>query len=870
MKGRSRGALPPQIATWLLRRLLPAEDAAFVCDDVAERYRSEILPARGAFRSRLWYWGEVMRSVPAALRLRGMRREMEGWRLDARQACRMLVRRPGWTLAVVVVLGLGVGGTTAIFGAVRSLLLRSLPYGGEDRIAAFSRWGDWSGPEFVVTEGWDGPLSAVAAVADVEWTFRAAGGESELIPGLQATAGLFDVLDVRAERGRIFQEGDDAPGAAPVVVLSHGLWQRELGGDPSIVGRTIVLDGMARTVIGVMARDFWFPTPAVRYWAIMPMAPDLWDYGLLGLVGRLEPDVSVEAASGALPALGARLRERFRYSAGWDPTRTLSLTPIHSFLSGDAKRPLGFLMGAVGLLLLIACVNVSTLVLGRQHDRRGEVAVRAALGAGRGRLARQAFTESLVLAVPGGVAGAVVGFLAFGALRGLLPVAPEWREVLHADATLPVAAFAAALFAGTLVGLVGAWGVRRGDLGLSLKAMGRSSPARGAALSGLVLAEVALTVVLVASAGALLRTIANLEGRDAGIDTADLVAVDVAAGDGDFDEAGRHAVFRDLLGAVRGLPGVERAALTQRLPLRDGGWQGPVWAESDGDAGADPPTAFWRHVTPEYFEALGMPVRSGRGLTEQDDARAPAVVLVNRSMADRLWPGRNPIGQRLRTGMTPAGVWPTVVGLVDDVPVTGLRDEIRPVVYIPWGQAGVTTAANSLLVRSRLAPEAVGRAVRDAVRRTDSRLAVARITTMDAVRRQSIAEPRRLMLFLNLFGMLALVLGAVGVYGVLAGFVHTRMFEFGVRLALGSSPGAVVRLVVARAAILIGSGAAAGVALSILASRAYAAFLYGVAANDARTLAGATGVLAVSGALAAWLPCRRAGRADPISVLRAD
>jgi putative ABC transport system permease protein len=275
-------------------------------------------------------------------------------------------------------------------------------------------------------------------------------------------------------------------------------------------------------------------------------------------------------------------------------------------------------------------------------------------------------------------------------------------------------------------------------------------------------------------------------------------------------------------------------------------------------------------VTPGYFETLGMPMRTGRTFNDSDDERAPGVAIVNESLAAALWPGQNPIGRRMRTGMTPRGVWLEVVGIVGDVPMTGLRDELGPVVYIPWAQAGVTMESNTIMLRSARATGSLAAAARTEIGQTDSRIAVARIQTMDAVVQQSIAQPRQLMMFLNLFGLLALILGAVGVYGVLANFVRARMFEFGVRLALGSSPRSVVRLVLTRAATLISLGVALGIALSLAGSRVYAAFLYGIAPNDPLTLLGAAAALAVTGGLAAFLPCRRAALADPIAVLRGE
>lgn len=870
---------PPRLAAMLLRFLLPAEHEAPVSDDVSERYR-EIVVSRGAIFARLWYWTEVARSVVPAIRLRrmaarsrvvgdGRTGRIDGLLLDVRTGYRSLIRRPGMALVGTGILALGIGGTTAMYGAVRALLSDPFPLVDESRVVAFSSPGDWSGPEFMLVREWGGPFEAVFAGTTVDWTFRSGDREARLVAGVQATSELFTVLGVSADRGRVFEPGDDEPGVEPVVVLSHGLWVGELGADPDVVGRTIVLDGVAHTVIGVMPEEFNFPSPETRFWAALPMAADLWDYGLLNLFGRLPAEFEVDAMAPRMAGLGSLLRDRFDYDPGWDRTQTLGAVPMTEQLLGETGRPVSLLLAAVAILLLIACANVSALVLGRALERRGEIAVRAALGASRGRLVLQSFIDSLAIAVPGGVLGGFVAFLGFGAIRRLLPVPESWRASLSPDWTLPFVALGLTVGAGLAIGLVAVRAVTRAGLEHTIRRAGRPGTGEGGrALPILVVAEVALTVVLVVSATALARSVSNLERRDIGIDPAGVLAVDVAVGAGDFDEAGRHDAFERVLTRVRAVPGVTTAGLTQRLPFRDAGWQGPVRSEEHPDVQS--PSVLWRHVTPGYFESLGMSVSRGRTILESDDAAAPGVVVISRTLAELLWPGRDPLGQRMRTGITPSGVWLTVVGIVDDVPMYGLGDAIRPVVYVPWSQAGVTMEGNAIVVRSALPAVNAAAAVRSAIADEDSRVAVARTQSLQSVIGQSIAEPRQLRLFLNVFGGLALLLGATGVYGVLANWVRGRLFEFGVRMALGGTPAGVMGLVLRRAGILVAAGLAIGVPLSLALSRTYSAFLFEVSANDGATLAAAATVLTLTSAVAAWLPCRRAAAADPIGVLRSD
>lgn len=790
---------------------------------------------------------------------------------DARLAVRTLLRRPGRSAASVVTLALGLGGTVAVVGAVRGILLRPLPYGDVDRIAVFWNQFDWSTPELEVVVERTRAFDAIAAITAVDWTMRRDDG-SVLVPGLEATAALFDVLGARAAMGRTFAAGEDVPGSERVVVLSHALWRHELGGDPDVIGSTVVLDGTPRTVIGVMPAGFFFPTPQARFWAPLQLDPQRQAYGFLALLGRLRADVSPVAVAAELEAITSSLRERFQYSERWDKTQNAALTPVREVLLGDVERPLRLLAGAAAFLLLIACANVAALVLGRALERREELGVRAAMGARGGRLALQAVVDNFVVAGAGGVLGAVVGALGFDLVVRNLPVEAAWRDTLTPDWSLLGIGFIATLVAGLLVAFVGVYTVVRTDLRGALAGGGRrAGPGRGHARAqqALVVAEVMLAITLVAGAGLLLRSVAALRGLDTGVDPTGVLALDVVAGAGEFNGPERRALELRVLEAAQAVPGVQAAAITQRLPFRDGGWQGPYAPEDKPElSGRDAPNAYVRLVSPDYFRALGIGVLRGRTPTDADGASSAPVVVVNRALAERIWPGADPLGRRIST-LVFSGVPRTIVGVVADVPVTALGQSADPILYVPLAQ-GPQIVVPNLIVRSSLDAAALAGHLRAVIRDLDPRLAVSRVQTLEDVIGQTIASPRRLTLFLELFAGLALALGAVGVYGVLSNFVGMRMPEFGVRLALGSTPARIISLVLRRATGLVAVGVALGITASLALSRIYRGLLFGVPAADPLTLLVATAILFGAAFAAAFIPARRAARVDPAGTLRGD
>ncbi|HVE79689.1 MAG TPA: ABC transporter permease, partial [Gemmatimonadaceae bacterium] len=533
---------PPRLPLALIRALLPYAERGEVLADLAEEH-AERAADRGPMAADLWLWRQVLRSAPALLRrswwrgwsgfepransMRPGGLPMESWIMDMRYAVRRLRSRPTYALLAVLTLALGVGGTASIFGIVRGLLIDPLPYAREEQVSVFWNPFDWSETEFLHLQPDFPGFQKVAAYRTGDVTLRLGDAPPRLVPGVLSSAELFDVLGARPAAGRGFQAGDDRPGAEPIAILSHGLWQ-ELGGDPSIVGRRVRLDGAERTVVGIMPRGFWFPDPAVRVWLPTPLSPERGS-GNYALVGRRAPGVSEAATTAGLKQITDALAARFQYPEQWDKTKNAALTPVREFLLGRVRLPLLATLAAMAVILLIACANVAALMLGQVEGRTTELAVRSALGAGRRRLTQQLLGEALVVGLLAGVVGALLAWRGFGLLVGALPLG-ALAEGTSPDWTLFWAAIALAVLASLAIALAPVAFLRRGDL---QSAISRTRTAgvggRGRVESGLVVAEVALAVLLAAGAGLLIRSVAKLRGIDPGVSTRGVAVLDIAA-----------------------------------------------------------------------------------------------------------------------------------------------------------------------------------------------------------------------------------------------------------------------------------------------------------------------------------------------------
>lgn len=790
---------------------------------------------------------------------------MESLIIDLRYAARRLRSRPTYTLLAVLTLALGVGGTAAAFGLVRGLLMTPLPYANEERLGLFWNPGDWSEREFLhLSPDWSG-FSGVAAftVRDLPLR-RGTDSTPELISAVNTTAGLFDVLGVRPALGRSFEPNEDRPGAAPAVVLSHALFE-SLGAQPSLVGNSVELDGTTHTVVGVMPKGFWFPDPTVRAWRVEQLNEEDGS-GNYALVGRRAPGTEGAALDLALKRMASRLGERFQYPAQWDKTRAPALTPLREHLLGPLQLPLLATLTAMAVLLLIACANVTALMLGQVDARATELAVRMALGADGRRMTQQLLAEALLLGLAAAGVGAVIAAQGFRLLSTALPLGP-----LAARGSLDWGVFFAslvlALLAALGVAMLPAWSLRKSH---PQRALGNARTggigARGGRTEGaLVVGQVALAVLLTAGAALLVRSVANLRAIDPGVDTGSVAVLDVVMEANVAPEA-RRRILAELETGLAVVPGARAAGVTQKLPLRGSG-------DSWGMALEDKPdlprtTTYVRLVTPGYFATAGIQLLEGRLLSTDDREGSELVVVVNHALAAKYFPGESPLGRRIASG---SGQWARVVGVVEDVAEAGLTDGPVPARYMLYAQlTDYTPTRHTLVLRAQTGhdPAALLEDARRQVAAVAPSVAVQRTTTLEAVFAQAIGPARQVMSVLVLLTALAVVLGAVGVYGVTAHFVRRRQRDLGICIALGLRPSRLIAQVVSRGGALVLAGSVIGTIAALILARLLSTFLYGVSAVDPVSLAGATLALLAVGVAAALLPAWRASRLDPAAVFR--
>ncbi|NIR43192.1 MAG: FtsX-like permease family protein [Gemmatimonadetes bacterium] len=793
------------------------------------------------------------------------------WR-DLRHGARVLRRRPGFAGLAVGTLALGIGGTAAIFSIVWGLMLRPLPYGEEERLVAFWRPGHWSPAEFEVAREAGESFSALAAWSWDARTLRRGEGVARLESGVIATGNLFELLAAPPEMGSGLRWEDSRPGGEPGVVLSDGLWRDEFGGDPAVLGTTIRMSGEPRLVVGVMPPAFYFPTPEARYW--IPLTLDRAESGYSGnhwlrIAGRMAPGVST-SDPGALAPIVAALGERFDYPPDWDKTRDASFEPLRQRLLGDQRPALFLLLGVVGVVLLMACANVAALLLGRTADRRSELAVRAAMGASRGRLARQLVSESVLMGLLAGALGAGLAAAGFRALVARLPLDPALVETLGVDWPLLAGALGLALAAGTLIGAAPLVGVIRGGLRGSLGGRRASGGGltRGRLQSALVVTQVALAVILVAGASMLTRSLARMRAVDVGFEPERVLAVDAFAAGGDLDQDERRRFFPEAAERLGELPGVISSAAINRLPVRDGGYTS-IAEPAERELGDAAPTVWWRVVTPDYHRTMGIRLLRGRGLSERDRSGAPHVAVINETAARALWPDGDAIGKRYTHGIDVEDEI-TVVGVVEDVRLAGPREPPVPVAYRPYDQASFVTSQGVMVIKTGGAVGPLAGQARALIQRLNPAVAVPRMASLESILRDSMADTSRIATFVALFAALALALGAIGVYGVVSYGVVRRRQEFGVRLALGSSPERLLRSVLGRGLILASAGLALGLAGLAALAGLVRPFVHDIAPLDPLSLAAAAAILTATAALASWLPARRAATVDPVNALRAE
>jgi putative ABC transport system permease protein len=820
--------------------------------------------------------------------LTGLRQEVReyGWEnvvsalvADLRYTIRRLRSEPAFTTATVLTLAVGIGATTAIFSAVNPILFESLPYPHASKLAAILEVGrDAShvSGTFAMYRTFAERARSFDAVAVLRpWQPSVTGTDlPERLEGQRVSASYFQVLGIGPVVGRDFAPSDDRVGGPNVVILSDALWRRRFAGDRAILGRQISLDDNLYTVIGVMPGGFEnVLAPSAGLWAPLQYDPSLpaqgreWGHHLR-TVGRLRAGVSIEQATREINTLGRSVVETL-HPETYDPETQFAVASLHDELIRGVKPMLLAILGAVMLVLVMACVNVTNLLLARGVHRRAEFALRAALGAGRTRLIRQLLTESLLLAGLGGLIGVVVAVLGVRAITALSPPDMPRGGAIQINADMLAFAMTVTTLVGLAFGLAPALQAARTDDQKTLQPGARSTSGHRRSRSVLVVAEVALALVLLVSSGLLLRSLTRLFAVPVGFESTRLLTLQVPTVGHRYDQD-TTAVFRffqETVESVRSVPGVAAAAMTSQLPLSGDHDEYGASFEASPTQAAETYGVFRYAVTPGYLETLHIPLRAGRLLDEHDDAHAPLVTLISESLAKSRFQGSSPIGQRLRIG--PAGPY-TIVGVVGDVKQMSLALNESDAVYLPVTQWRFVDRVISLVVRTGGDPAALAPSVRQAVWSVDKDQPILRIATMDDLVAASAAERRYALIVFEAFALTALVLAAAGIYGVLAGSVAERTREIGIRSALGASRRSILALVFRQGMTLTGLGVATGAVATIGATRVIAAMLFGVSRLDPVTYIGVMVLLATVAGIACALPAWRAARVDPARALRAE
>ncbi|HEX5438623.1 MAG TPA: ABC transporter permease [Gemmatimonadaceae bacterium] len=799
-------------------------------------------------------------------------------RQDVRYALRGMRREPAFTAVVLATLALGIGANVSIFTIVNGVMFRPLPFYTPERIVEIAQSAPTtsiSEPEFMDYRRDARAFTQIAAFATTAASLTG-GQEPERVDVARVSDGFFPILSVPPRIGRAFTADDDVRGHPPVAEISYGLWQWRFGGDPGVIGRTIHLDGQATTVIGVLPKRFDYPSPRIDVWVPLRLDPaKLWTRNnhYLRLIGRLALRATVAGASAELNTMDRRwMRD---YPDIYFPEHPLSatVTPIADTIYGATRPYLVALLGAVGFVLLIACVNVANLLLARGESRRKELAIRAALGASRRRLVRQALTESGLFALFGGALGLL---LAWGGTRVLLAIAPSSTprlDEVHIDVSVLAFAAAVSLATGLLFGLVPALRGSRGDSADPLKEGTRApAPASGAQRTGrvLVVAEVALAVVMLFGAGLMVRSLWTLQAVDLGFDPLNVLTMQISLPPKAYPNAVQF--FQELTTRVRAMPGVRTAAVAGWLPMDGDGGRWSIMVDGRVlKTISEAPSPEPEQVSPGYFEAMGMQIVRGRAFTDADRADAPMVAVVNEAMARELWPGEDPIGHTIKMFGDKAP-WVTVVGLVKDSRSEGIRADVPPTMFFPYAQAGTsayyTPLTMSLVVRTTDDPFAVAGAVRAAVHALDRNVPISSMQSMGQIVANSIADRHFSTMLLSAFAALALLLAGIGIYGVIAYGVSQRTYEIGLRMALGAQRGSVMALVMAQGLRLTLAGLAIGIVGALVVARALRSLLVGVPPMDLPTLGVVSLVLAGIALLACALPARRAMAVAPTEALR--
>ncbi len=811
---------------------------------------------------------------------------------DVRYAVRMLRRNPGFTLTAIAALALGIGATTAIFTLVNTVLLQPLSYPEPDRIVQLEmstprgNGNITSIPKFVVWREQKKAFEFVAAYDLGGPGINLTGGDRpEQLKGIHVSADYFGVFGAPVASGRTFSTEEDKPGGPKLAVLSYGLWQRRFGGDPGIGGKMIELGGEPYQVIGVLGASFKTDPPSDIFLPLQADPNSTNQAHFLRAAARLRPGVTLGMAQDAMKLAAGEFKQKFPDQMG--PNASFTAVPLRDTVIGDVRQAFLILAGAVGFVLLIACANVANLLLVRATLRGREIAIRSSLGAGRSRIIRQLLTESVLLSVAGGALGLILGYIGLHALLAInsgdfprigpqgAAVTLDWRVLAF---TLLIS-----LFTGILFGLIPAFNASRADLSVTLRESGTRSGAglrQNKARSILVITEMALALVLLVGAALMIRTFMELRAVNPGFDAHNVLIMDMSLTGARFEKSVAVAqVAREAQRRIENMPGVEAVSTTCCLPL-EGGLGLPFHIEGRAASDAqNPPGASWGTISPHYFEAFHIPLLRGRLFTDNDDASAERVVVINEALAKQYWPNENPVGQRITIG---AGVGPAfaepareIIGIVGDVRSQGLDTPPDPTMYVPVAQVNdaVTTLNNGFMpitwvIRTKVEPFSLSTDIQRELRVASGGLPVEHIRSMQQVVGESTSRTDLNMTLLNVFAGVALLLAAIGIYGLMAYSVEQRTQEIGIRLALGAGPRDVRNMVVKQGMVLALIGMFIGVGAALALTRYIASMLYGVKTWDPIVFVSVTVLLSFVALVATYIPARRASHVDPMVSLR--
>ncbi len=894
----ARNLEPPRTAERLLRRVVPAGVVGrSILGDAREEYLEQV-EAGSRLSASVWYWKHVMGMVYRHVTDRSQAvspslRQEGGWRVrvgtltdDARVAARALLKKPGFTLAAVITLGLGIGANTTIFSLVYWVLLKPLPYPNAEQLVGIYRIdpdvtgrdpsprslaGLWAVPYEVYGDWAEMSSSFAHSGAYFTTSFTLTGDDrAERLSGAMATSGMFASLGIAPMLGRTFQESDDEVGAPALAVLSHGLWQGRYGSDPNVLGQQIFLSGISYQVVGVMPPQFGFPNQGVQVWATFEdsrKTSPVRNGGYLQVIARLNPGVSLQAAQADVDRVALRIGELYpeesEHGIGLFPRKLLEVASV--------KAGLVLLLGAVALVLLIACANIASLLLVRATERKRELGIRIALGAGRSRLVTQHLTESALLSIVGGAAGCLLAVTALGPFKAAFPGGLPRSDAIAVDYRLMLFAGALTLLTGLLTGALPAIRAIHTPIVAVLREGSRGSVGgrqRNRTQTTLVVTEIALAFVLLAGAGLFVRSLSRLTSVDYGFNAKNLLVMGLSL-PALYRESHEVSLgfFEELNERLQTIPGVNTVGSMNQMPFV-GGWSTPptIVETSDGMLDVNVHTVAG---SPDYFETMGMSIKAGRGLTEDDRQGDMLVTVVNEAMVRRYWPSENPIGRRIGTSDAAGdSVWVTVVGVVSDVRYRLNMNPI-PTCHLPISQW--PSWYQWIVMRSAIDADAVSRPVREAIAAIDSDIPVRVLQLEERIENSTaVASPRFGMFVFSCLSGLAALLAFVGIYGVLAYTVQQRAHEIGVRLALGAGAKTVLRTYLARGLLLAGLGLTIGIALALGVSRVMSSLLFETSPTDPLTLVAVSLLVAVAAICASYFPARRATNVDPVEVLRQE